>query len=95
METIFLKIITGEILFIILLALMDTGILLYVYEALYTRPKTAFEKFMGSLLVDLFYIVGTSIVASLTFLFITKHEMDNVALMFGLFFAIIGKYLKK
>ena len=72
MESLFFKIMIGEILFIIMLALMETGVLLYLYEALYTRPSTALEKFIGSLLVDLFYIVGTSVIASVTFLFITK-----------------------
>ena len=58
MESLFFKIMIGEILFIIMLALMETGVLLYLYEALYTRPLTALEKLIGSFIVGLFFAIN-------------------------------------
>jgi hypothetical protein len=97
MEIILFKIVSGIILFIIYLLFSELGVFKAVYEELYTHPEsTAIKKFCGSLISDIFYIVGGSTIASTVFMVLTTTQGLNVSTFtWGLVFAIIGKYLKE
>ena len=87
------KIFGGLILFTFLLALIDLGLLRHAYEELYTHPRA--DKIVN-LFGDMFYVIGTSLVASVVFTLTTTNQgFFYGTFTIGLFFAIIGNYSKR
>lgn len=93
MEIIFIKIISGLILFIILLFLRELGVLRHIYEEFYTHPSTKTLIFISG---DLLYVVGGSVIASVVFtLTTTPYGFCYGTFFVGITFIVLGLYLRK
>ena len=93
MEVLFLKLIMGEFLLILLLLLDELNVPRYIYEELYTNPKT---KGIVKIIGDTFYMVGGSIMASAVYALLTTSVGFNAATFTaGLALTALGAYLKR
>ena len=93
MEVLVLKLIMGEILLILLLLLDELNVPRYIYEELYTNPKT---KGIVKIIGDTFYMVGGSIMASVVYALLTTSVGFNAATFTaGPALTALGAYLKR
>ncbi len=92
-----LKAVITTILLIFLLLLSELGLLKYLYEEIYTHPKLGqLQNFIGDFFADSLQVVGMSVVASVVFMALTADgEFFYGTFAWGMFSAIIGKYLKE
>ena len=87
-----MKLIILELFIILMLFLRELGLPRYLYEQLYTHPKT---RVLISIFGDIIYGIGMSVDAAVIYAYFVEESFYLTAFIVGLAFCSVGAYLRK